>query len=134
MRIPRIAGDRDVRRRVAHQSLFSKPDGHLPLHVVFRRGDTSAQATPNLVERAVLDAVQLLRGDAVGIDGRLVPHSGEPLDEIGGRYDLDSQVADELHRSGIDPRDVWNRAVGGILHRHSMQPSEKATKTGFELL
>ena len=43
-------------------------------------------------------------------------------------------MADELHRSGIDARDVWNRAVGGILHRHSMQPGEKATKTGLELL
>ena len=85
-------------------------------------------------ERAVLDPIQRLRCRAMR--GQLIgsPRRLESLHEIAGRDDRHAAPAHGLGRSRVQPRQIRNRAVGRILHRHRRDAVEQARQRRFELL
>ena len=133
MRIPRVVRRRHVRGVIADQPLFAEPAGHLLLNVVFRRREAAGQPPADLVERAVLDSVQLLRRLAMRVDRPVVPDRGKSLHEIARRHHFDARLPDELDRAGVDSRDVGDRAIGRVLHRHAPQSRDEPPETFDEL-
>jgi len=70
----------------------------------------------------------------VHLDRGGVPDGGETLDQIAGRDDLRTRLADELDGAGVNPGDVGNRAPGGVFHRHAADAGEQRPQAGLELI
>ena len=59
---------------------------------------------------------------------RVVETGLELLDQFGGTCDLDALRAHEFDGPGIHHRDIGNRAERRILHRHAVQPFQRAAR------
>ena len=126
MRVARVFRRRHVRRRIADEPFVAKPAGHLLLNVVLRRRRRRRRSRRRISSNArSLIRYSLSDACAVRLDRRLVPHRGESLDEIARRHHLDARLPDELDRAGVDARDVGNRAVRRVFHRHPPQPRDQ---------
>ena len=75
----------------------------------------------DFVECAVFYPVQLVGGRAMRLDGPIVPDGGEPLNKVAGGHDLDARLLHELDRAGVHARDIRDRAVRRVFHRHAPQ-------------
>ena len=69
-------------RPVAHEALLAKPPGHHLLKLVFRRGHSLTRPPCELLEGAVLDAVEPRGRGVVACHRLLVPGRLEALHQI----------------------------------------------------
>ena len=70
----------------------------------------------------------------MGVDRGGVPDGREALDQITRRDDVDAELPDELDRPGIDARNVGNRALRRIFHRHAPHARDEPLDARFELV
>jgi len=135
--IVRVAGvftGRDVWLGVADEALVGEPSRHQLLDVVFRGRHPVSRAARDSVERAILDAVELVRRGAMRGDLRVMPHRGEALHEVARRSHLDAEPTDQLHRASVHSRDVRDRAERRVFHGDAAHAGEQPLQSAFELL
>ena len=82
VRIARVFGRGHARDRVTHQAFFGEPPGHELLDLVLVGPAAVAHPPRDLVEGAVLHAIEFFRCGAVRRHRRRIPHRREPLDQI----------------------------------------------------
>ena len=120
--------------RIADKPLVVEPRGHLLLHRKFGHRLGIAHALRHELERAILYAMKGRRRFAVRFQCVCVPDRFEPLHQITGRGHVDPASPHELQRAAIDPRDIGNRAVARILHRHPRHAAQQLRQSFIELL
>ncbi len=111
MRVAGVLGGGHVRCGVADEPLVDEPLRHQLLDVVLGRRHAVARAFRDRRECAILHPVEPFGSATMTVDRTRAPGGRKALDEIARRDDIDARLPNQLHRAGVDSRDVGNCAV-----------------------
>jgi hypothetical protein len=69
------------------------------------------------MSKGVIDDVsEPVNSVLMGFELFVRPHCFKSLHEIGGRGHLESEASNQLNRTRIDTRKIWNGVQGRVLH------------------
>src|SRR6516164_4354083 len=112
MRIGGVSIHRNYRRFIRAQSSRRDSFQHEALNLIFRARQMAAYPARDFTKALVDDLAKCCRrppvtGELRGGEGRF-----ESLDQIRCSYDLDAKRTNELDSAAINPRYIWDSALG----------------------
>ena len=122
--------DRNDRRVVGRQTTGGEALENELLHGILRYLRALADICERFIDRLMHspDRAQV----ALPLGWR--PHRLEALDQVRRRYDLNTELTDQLDGAGINPGDVRDGIARRVLHRHPPYPTQGLGQALLKLL